>query len=436
MTILQNNNVKGGIVITTINPRGGLEHQSQCLKAWKDLGLRVVSFNSKKESATVSDLYGNIAEVIELDDESTALALHGTPAPRIKAVLHLAVNQCRPEFVFLTNSDIYPSFRKAPLAIFSEHPAYAFTRKEVISIESGQKCQKMYRGGLDVFAFTAAALRKICEYMEEEPSAGQMAFGVPGWDYFMGATVTRSEVGGIIVDGTGFWHMSHKTTYSQIDQFTVFIPYLAKLGFVRSQTCGPAAAEFAAHIDRQCKINGACASTIELIYGNFGSTEPPIPCPADLDQVLEIISNDRMLGPYAECVGEVDRYLSNPQMNIDGLQTYLLKGESSAPRFREYLNMIYLTLLVRRSRVRKPIRTKYPAGNAHMAVKRHILSHSSFYLRRYRLAELFFNEYLLHDVLNRSDLKALAISCINDAERSILKKIILFINHDAANSTP
>jgi hypothetical protein len=423
----------GGIVITTINPKGNLEHQLQCLKAWKDLGLRVISFNSKKESETVSNLYGRVAEIIELDDEATALAVHGTPAPRIKPVLQLALKQCQPEFVFLTNSDIYPSFRKAPLLIFSEYPAYAFTRKEVISITSGEKCHKMYRGGLDVFAFNATALARICGYLEEETSADQMAFGIPGWDYFMGATLTRPEIGGIIVDGTRFWHKSHRTTYSQIDEFAIFVPYLVKLGFVRSHDCSTAASEFAAHIDRQCGIHAGCASTIELIYGDFESNEASIPLPENLEKVFEIIESDPILHPYKECIGELDRYLENPQMSIDGLQTYLLRSESSAARFKECLIMIYLTLLVRRLRIRKTIKTRYPAGNRHRAMIKHILSNKSFYARRYQLAELFFNEYLNYDMLNRSNLKALAISCMNDAERSILKKIILFINHDAAN---
>lgn len=433
MSIPANNSGSRGIVITTINPKGCKEHQSRCLKAWKDLGLRVVSFNSSKESGAVSGLYGSVAEVVELVDEATALSIHGKPAPRIRPVLQLALDQLKPEYVFLTNSDIYPSFRKAPLGIFCEYPAYAFTRKEVISIASGERCRKMYRGGLDIFAFNATALAAICGFMEEESCADQMAFGVPGWDYFMGATVSRPEIGGIIADGTRFWHKAHRTTYSQIDQFSVFVPYLVKLGFVRSRECAPAAAEFAAHIDRQCRVHAGCSSMMELIYGNFESGGPPALWADGLEEVYDIIGNDPLLHTCQDYIAELDCYLADPQMNIEGLQTYLLSSESPAGRFKELLVMIYLTLLVRGARVRRTPRTRYPAGNARMAVIRHILGHGSFYIRRCQLAELFFSEYFIYDILNRNDLKALALSCMNDAERSILRKIILFINHDSVH---
>lgn len=420
-----------GLVVTTINPKGCLDHQSRCLQAWRDLGLRVVSFNSKGESATVSDLYGKIADVVELDDEATALSFHGTPAPRIKPVLQLALKQWQPECLFLTNSDIYPSFRKAPLAIFGEYPAYAFTRKEVISIEAGEACHQMYRGGLDVFAFNAVALAQICGYMEEESCAEQMAFGVPGWDYFMGATVARPEVGGVVLDGKRFWHRAHRTTYSQIDPFMVIVPYLLKLGFVHSHDCASAAAEFAAYIAWQCGVNSACASTMELIYGNFNTRRTHPTCPEQLRGVMDIIGDDPAIRPYGGMIGDLDAYMASPQMCIDGLQSYFLKSESPAPRFREYLIMIYLSLLVRGSRERRVISDRYPVGNAHLAAVHHILRDESFYARRCQLAVLFFNEYFIYNILNRSDLKALALACMNDMERHLVKKIILTINHEA-----
>jgi hypothetical protein len=430
MTTRSTNHVPGGVVITTINPRGSLEHQSQCLKAWKELGLRVISFNAKKESSQVSELYGSVAEVFELDEDATAIQMHGTPAPRIRPVLQIVLEQMNPQYVFLTNSDIYPSFRKAPLTIFDSYPAYAFTRKEVISIECGEQCEKMYRGGLDIFAFNAHALATVCTLLHDEACSEQMAFGIPGWDYFMGATVSRPEIGGIIVDGIRFWHKAHRTTYSQIEQFSVFIPYLIRLGFVRSHSCGPAAAEFAAHIERQCRAHTQCATMIELMYGKLGTT---IPWSQKMDHLLpvyEIIQNDDSLNNYEEHIAQLDKYITNPQMNLEGLQTYMLRSESQAARFQELLVMIYLTLLVRAAHGRRTLRTKFPVGNAHMPAIRHILSERSFYVRRYQLAELFFTEYFIYNILNRNDLKALALSCINDQERAMLKKIILFTNHD------
>ena len=60
--------------------------------------------------------------------------------------------------------------------------------------------------------------------LEKDEIAERMAFGVPGWDYYLAATLSRREVGGAIMDGPFFWHQSHKTTYGNVDQFASYLP--------------------------------------------------------------------------------------------------------------------------------------------------------------------------------------------------------------------
>ena len=156
--------MKQGLVLTSVNPKSRLAYQGECLAAWKDLGLRVVTCHAPDEAEQVrASVIGCVAEVFELTDAATARFIHRFPSPRLKPLLDLALHHYGPDFVFIANSDIYPALRKCPLALFATHPAYAFARKEVIALASGPRSTSMYRGGLDVFAFTNGALDQCLE---------------------------------------------------------------------------------------------------------------------------------------------------------------------------------------------------------------------------------------------------------------------------------
>jgi hypothetical protein len=425
--------MKRGLVLTSVNPKSRLDYQGECLAAWKDLGLRVVTCQASDEAEQVrGSVIGGVAEVFELTDAASARVIHRFPSPRVKPLLDLAHRHYKPDFLFIANSDIYPALRKRPLALFATHPAYAFARREVIALASGPRSTSMYRGGLDVFAFTHGGLDSVWKLLEKDEVAERMAFGVPGWDYYLAATLSRREVGGAIMDGPFFWHQSHKTAYGSVDRVTSYLPKLIAMGRVSSTDASVAAEEFVGYINSECDRNALLSRRMHLMYGSSRTANQATRKKTVPDAVIDLCRTDALLRRFEPDIADIHDYLLSSHVSLQGLQSHLLDSESIAVRFQQYLAVLYLVIRVRLCSGRISITASYSPSNARRSAVASNLRMNDFYERRFHQLDLFCNEFLVHRLLNVNDLKALALSCINDAERALMKRIIRTIKNEIA----
>ena len=142
------------------------------------------------------------------------------------------------------------------------------------------------------------------------------------------------------------------------------------------------------------------------------------------DAVIGLCRTDPLLQRFEPDIADIHEYLLSPHMSLQGLQSHLLDSESVAVRFQQYLAVLYLVMRVRLGIGRISVTTTYPRGNARRPAVANILRLNDFYERRFHHLDLFCNEFLVHNLLNVNDLKALALSCVNDEERTLMKQII------------
>lgn len=254
------------LVVTSLNPATKLNLQLNCFNKWQEIGYDIRSYNSRQEHELLLNSGIDVKRLQQIEEDQTALQLFDKQVPRILPVLESALRTDY-DFYILTNSDIYPahgSVVSSHFADFSE--SIAFTRGECpdLSINSFTP-QEYYRGGLDVFWFTRQRLQSVLVMLEQAPVSERMAFGVPGWDFFLAHLICK-DLDSPIIDGSIFLHQSHKNTYSNFDEFEFYSSEMKKSGHYSSEDFVALAHEFHLFIEQQCIANEKLAKTLEQTF--------------------------------------------------------------------------------------------------------------------------------------------------------------------------
>jgi len=420
------------IIITSLNPYNRTDVQLRCFQAWKGLGVQVLSANVQEEAGHLQQMGVDEADILVLPPEETGLELHGKPVPKIAAVLrHVQRLSGGDTPVALVNSDLYPAMRsdKGLGYWLSSYPAVALVREECAAPEVYRFTDRAaYRGGLDSFVFTPGALGRVLTLLEGCASVGRMCFGIPGWDYVMGALIRSSQVGGSFADSGLLLHESHATTYSDMSEFTHYLPDMHRLAGISSQDPTTAAAEFKAVIDLVCDGNAAAAALGKAMY--FAAPEVAQMPDAAAWQVSEVLS---AICPQLDWDAQKVGIARLAQRDIDNgycdfVRAKALFEVNPDPQYRfsqRLLALLFCLECLTTSRADFHLTGRYPVGNLHgkviemamqaFADKPHFL--------RLEIAQIFAAELVTHRIFNPYLYNYLVHCSQTDEERALLSQI-------------
>ncbi len=362
-------------------------------------------------------------DIYIIEDESTAQKIHGFKAPRIKSVLDILVNKVSPNFLILTNSDIYPNARKLMDMLPNVVLCAAFTRREIFSIDL---CDfgpiKQYRGGLDIFSFGLTQLKKLWALIKDDVLADRMAFGVPGWDFYLGGLILSDAMQGKILDGTVFCHVSHLTTYRHVKEFEHYVARMKGMGVVEFSVHQDAVAEFAARIEQECKLNHRLSTLLHLIYHDNSKKDGLNIESSDIEFNMADLLNANIFHRMSDA-SQLVREALTEEINLVAFRSYFCKSPSIEIQFSQYLGCLYFLLFIKNKTKTLKLTSKYPPNNAHKAAVNNVLKLVNPLEARYYLVDIFCTEVIDSGIFNKNLLKAVALSCINDRERWLAAEI-------------
>lgn len=419
------------IVITSINPFAKLDHQLRCFKAWKAVGFDVRTANVAKEADILKQAGLTDDDIIMLKAKETGQALFGKPVPKIKAVLVRAHALAKGEVpVLLVNSDLYPALRGVGVAAFwgSLGSVVALTREDCMIVETYNFVDKQpYRGGLDAFFIHADALGDVIQKLQEMAVAERMCFGIPGWDYMMGAIALSPQFGGRILDSGLLLHEIHRNTYSNVDEFAHYLPDMAALSGITTESPARGAEAFSRIIKQACAAEDRQTALAKMMF--FTPVAGRGEITADAYQISQ-----RLLpcAPFTAWHGSqthialfANRMLSGNSRDFPRVISFFVVNPDPQFRFNQVLVAILFSLLCQiQVKAGKPT-SVYPEGNLHAAAVQNILDRykpGSGY-RRLEFAQLFGAELIEHRIFNPRLYNYLVLCCETELERNLITEI-------------
>ena len=420
------------LLVTSLNPASNLEYQMECFDQWNAIGFetRTVNVDEEAKKLRASGLTADRISII--DPRDSGASLFAKPVPRIKPLLESLASEASHDFYVITNSDIYPAVRSASVVSFWQKTAeaLALTREECIDLDGhGFADHNPYHGGLDTFFMTKNSLRLISEKLAKIPAAERMAFGVPGWDYMIGACMLTPEVGGHFADSRCLLHVSHRQSYADIQEFKHYIPAISHMGITTASGVAEAAQQFSERIHMECIKHESESRMARLICFSPPAMSRNQSEPMNsVDQIMGQLSSllPRLEEQYR--VSVIRSLVVHFTTRNGGLQPVLhamLDSRSRLFQFSQALFVIALALHCKRSVTGFNISETYPRGNRHAAALKNILSRESpsAGALRVEIASLFGIELIDYRILNRRLFDYLALSCANSSERHLLAEI-------------
>ncbi|KAF0162029.1 MAG: hypothetical protein FD157_4042 [Rhodocyclaceae bacterium] len=416
------------IVVTSINPGGKIAYQITCYRKWKSLGYQVVTFNTEEEATKLRYFGVDVLDIRIINENSSARNIHGINSPRIKPIFDALVRDLSLGSLIITNSDIFPRVSKKIELLQSIASCAGFTRREIVGLDLVDPATiKQYRGGIDLFHFGQSALRKLSVLLERDDLADRMAFGVPGWDFYLGGLILSDAMQGIVLDGSMFCHLSHKTTYRHVGEFSHYVEKLRTMGFVNSRSHEQAAAEFVSRIELECKRNHKLSVTLNSIYDETfrRSTivEEPLACQINTGPLLEA----NIFYKSTDAPKLIQNVLAEG-VDLVRFKTYFCKSPSIEVQFGQYLACLYFLLYIAIQTKAIKLTSKYPLGNAHKAAIANATRLGNRLEARYYLLDILSSEIIEYGIFNKNLFKGIALSCINSSERLLFTRIANLIS--------
>lgn len=432
------NNITKSLLVTSINPHRRLSFQIQCFNRWKALGFDVRSVNVREEAELLlaKGMASEDINVITIEDSGAAL--FGKAVPRIMPLLEWLLKEPDFDSFMISNSDIFPATRSSSIISFWErcNTSVALTREECHATAAyAFTDQSPYRGGLDVFFMTKAAMARVVEELSRLQASARMAFGIPGWDYLLGACMLSPKVRGSILDSATLLHVSHRASYGNMDEFSHYVADMSRLGAVSSRCASEAADEFARRIKTECERNHAVSWMAKLIYYSPAYRRPGLggeESSADADHWRWILQKLIKIAPQfasqyrAEALRSLAyRFFSEKKAHLAMGLSFMLTSHSILFRFTQALFAISFALRCKSGGAAIDVTESYPTGNQHDAALRNILKAypEADPNRRLALATLFGTELVDYGIFNPRLYNYLALCCENGTERALLADI-------------
>lgn len=414
------------IVLTSINPFSKLEYQKLCFEQWKKTGHKIITINSSKEKKILLEHGFLDAEILEINTNKTGLELFKKPTPRIKPILDKA-KEMNCKHYLLTNSDIFPAIRK-PLfeTLEKKNNSIAFTRNECFNVASVNfLSDSPYRGGLDIFYFNYNGLSNLLSSLNKHPVSDRMAFGVPGWDFFIGYFIWKSD--GIIVDSNVFFHQSHPTTYSEISEFNHYAKIISEDENFNNDT-HEIAHEFALLINNECKKNKKTSDIIKSIF----YVKPDVELKTnrnknDLTKIKNKVYNLLEKAKIRTVLG--DEFLAfldsqDTTTSWSVAKTYRTMNLEDMSLLSGSLVILYSLLLLKKNDDSFSCTDVYPEGSLHGTALRQIIENTSGKERLTYLIDLFCAELIEHKIYNKELFKYLILEAKSKQQITLITAVL------------
>ncbi|MCH8533311.1 MAG: hypothetical protein LAT66_04255 [Alkalimonas sp.] len=409
-------NIKG-VVVTTVNPFGDIENQFECFSSWKRAGYEIKSYNAKVEADLLIEKGFSKKDIVLLKDSDTTYSINKKYLPRVLPIIEQLV-ETSTDFI-LTNSDIF-AFHSLPLGevLKSIAPAFAFTRRELLSFKTTDlRDNEYYRGGLDAFYISGQANTLLVAELKNFEAADSMAFGIPGWDYLMGAIID-SGLNGIICDGAVIGHKYHKNTYSGLDAFAIYAPGIAKAINLESSDPYFVAEHFSRHIIFRCSKNVVIRNKLANFYHSNGSKDVKETLTysyielRDTNGILANADRSRLQLMLAKVKEEGDWGLANHFVAGCFVRTKILTAKLFS--LWNYLEIF--------SNERPNIILEYPPGNLHAVAIKNCMSLVPIE-RDMAIFDVFATELVNHNIFNTRLYDYLVWTCSDSKQLNILTRI-------------
>ncbi|UOM34193.1 hypothetical protein [Acuticoccus sp. I52.16.1] len=410
--------VRRPIVVTSLNPFAKFARQRRCWDAWAGLGLTVRTANVAAEAERL--IAAGIARetILEVAEADSGRALFGKPTPRIAPLLAHLADALPERDILLTNSDIFPATRSADVTdiYLSQAPLAALVREETATYEaSAFAARAPYRGGLDTFLIGAARLPAVNAALAQTPGAERMCFGIPGWDYLVGALML--SLGGIIMDAGVLLHESHETTYANVDEFLAYVPAMQALGAAKGPSAAEAAFQFFQRIDHECRMTGAASRLARLKYYRQPTAVTTDGARAATARFLAACPFIAPTVNFAVLAALADDLAAEADM--ERAINVFTTGAGAQADFRAALAATVFALLCRGE---APPRAPKPGDKRHTqkaAALTQVDSRDDWAERR-AVARFYAAERVTHGIHNRAVYDYLILAAENDAERALV----------------
>ena len=361
------------LVVTSINPFSNLDYQVKCFETWKRVGFQALTCNTEDEAKLLTGSGFEKGDILPVRSEDSGQELFGKHVPRIQPLLQDLEREQGYDFFLLTNSDIYPATRSSSIVRYWSEvaPALALTRDETHDLSAHAfDSTAPYRGGLDTFFFTRSSLHKVNDLLTSTTAAPRMSFGIPGWDYLLGACLLMPNVGGKIVDSQVLLHQSHRPTYGNMEEFAHYVQDLQRIGLVKAEVPAQAAEEFAYVIESSCKKYQKTMRTAKSIY-----YQPPARSGLPLEISLEFDQTWQTLIAHApfldDCyrkrslVSLFQRLKNDSSASLDTVLSLILNSSSTHFQFSQVLFGILFSMYAKYDQRQPNVQREYPKGNQH-----------------------------------------------------------------------
>lgn len=406
-----------GLVATTVNPFGDIENQTNCFNSWKRAGYSIRTFNAKKEADVLLTQGFSERDIVILSDCDTTYEKNKKHVPRVQPIIQKLSETGKD--IIITNSDIF-ALHATPLigVLKSFAPSFGMTRREVLSTSTiDLRDNEYYRGGLDLFFLSAQSAKQLTSELKQCEAANQMAFGIPGWDFLIGALI-ESRLNGKISDGPIVAHKYHKNTYSGLGNFGPYARDIAKILSLEKSDPNWVAAEYAHRIGENCKINVKISSFLKNFFHANGSNRLSEKNDTsdiklkDMSNVLNNANAKKLKQVIKKAQSENDWGLANQFTPECFVRT--------APLTSKLLTL--WNLLITPDRIETTYSTQYPEGNLHGAAVRHYMKLPASQ-RDIEIFNVFATELINHNIFNKRLFDYLVWSCINPTQVDILARI-------------
>ena len=420
-------NVPPIVVATSINPFGRVAEQLRVFRQWRRLGVEILTFNVEAEAKRLIDagVPESCIEVIDVKD--TAQEQSGKPIPRIAPILTWLQREKPGRNSILVNSDIYPAVRSADFvgSWLEIAPALALTREETPIVEDYDiDSLAPYRGGLDAFVFSAEGLKQVNQSLSELEPTDAMCFGVPGWDYLLGAVIEHEDVGGVVMDSGLLLHQSHETTYVDIQEFEQFRPSIVELAGLMDGGFAQVAEGYATHIETSCRSRSRETEAIRSMYFQPAAAEAE-----PSEQARRIAWALRVGLPsiawrYRQnaLVALIDGQIAEKRPSFFALCTFFLRSQSNERAFLECLLAILCGLRCTDADADgQPLPDGFDRENALASIHRAAMTDPM--QKRLEIAHLFGASLISHGSFDSDLFNEIALRCENDDERAVARLI-------------
>tara|TARA_B100000700_G_scaffold140972_1_gene156942 strand:+ start:4286 stop:5557 length:1272 start_codon:yes stop_codon:yes gene_type:complete len=390
------------IVLTSINPFAKLDYQKLCFEQWKATGHTIRTVNSTQERDLLLKNGFASDDIFEVAISETGKGLFGKAVPRIMPLLEKAKTMDCDHYL-LTNSDIFPATRKPVFnALSSQSHAIALTRNECFNVAcTNFLSDSPYRGGLDTFYFNRVGLDSLSKELRSYKVSERMAFGIPGWDYFIGYFIWKS--GGTIMDSHIFLHQSHPTTYSALSEFSYFSDVMIESQRFSGDT-NQVAYQFAQLITEECENNERASKVLKHIF--YAKPNISFEPEADIGMLSSIKAAAQNLLSEVGIRKEFDTsllaFLDSQRVTVNWVAAKSFRDAEldNLSLISKSFVTLYVLLLLHSKKQPFRFSHNYPEGSLHGAALRQIIENTSGNERLGYLIDLFCAELVEHRIYN------------------------------------